>query len=137
MSNVRAMDPNSVARWSPKIDRDLPENERFTIHYKPLRMREEAEIADNQISQVTKGRTSQYSFLLNKSDVKRLERAIVGWDNLPYPAGHKNAGEVVPFSTENIEMIPPEVRQEVLEDLTGRKKLAETEEEELGEAKAV
>ena len=134
MSNVKAMDPNAQMNWVPKIDRELPVEEQLTIIYRPLKMSEEAEISDNQISQIQKGRKSQYKYLVSQADIKRITKAIVDWKNLEYPEGHESAGKPVPYCKENIELIPPEVRTEFVTFLTGRDRISDDEDDDLGEA---
>lgn len=137
MSNVRAMDPKSKLTWVPKVDRQLPESEQFKIFYHPLDMRKDAEITDRQIESISKGKRSKFKYLVSMSDVKRLELCTVGWEGLIYPDEHELAGQAVPFAVENITLIPSEIRREFIEDITGRKKEAESDDEgdeELGEA---
>ena len=139
MSNIKAMDPSSKSKWVPKCDRSLPEAEQFTITYSPLRMKDEANISDDQIQSITKGKKSQYKYQLNRADVKRMELTIKGWDNFEYPTDHDDAGKPVPFSIENIELIPQEIRREYITDITGRENEDDDEEEgdtNLGEAEA-
>lgn len=141
MSNVRAMDPKAVFPWVPKCDRSLPAAEQFQIMYSPLDMRKEAEINDKQLRSITKGKKSEYEYLISQADIKRLELSIKDWKNLPYPENHPDAslrGKPCPFSIENITCIPPDIRKEYIDDITGRAKAAEAEEDEeanLGEAK--
>lgn len=133
MSRVLAMDPNATLKWVPKVDRDLPEKEQFTILYHPLDMRADAKFNDDQIRNITKGRKSKMEYLVNQIDVKRMEEAITGWENFDYPDG-----KPVPFSKENIATIPPEIRGEFVTHITGRDRAKDEEDsdgnEDLGEA---
>lgn len=140
MSNVTAMDPQTQLTWAPKCDKELPSEEQLKIYYNPIDMHKEAKISDAQIKSITKGRKSQYNYLIGQADVQRLVLAIVGWDNFNYPDGHEQAGKPCPYCKENITCLPPEIRQEFIEDLTGRKRLADEEDDndegnDLGEAK--
>ena len=136
MSKVRAMDPEATLPWYPECDEDLPEKDRLTIFYNPLDMHKEAEIADNQIKSVMKGRKSESKYLVNKSDVKRMELSISNWKNFLVPENHPNkelAGKPVPFEKENIRLLPPDIRSEFVGFLTGRDR-DDKEETDLGEA---
>ena len=134
-SNVRAMDPSAQYKWSSKLDKDIPPKERFTILYHPLDMHDEAAIADEQIKSKTKGRTSEYKYLMSRADIKRMELSIIGWENFYYPEEHEEMpGKEVPFSKENIGLIPQGVRAEFVDDLTGRDR-DEDDGIDLGEAR--
>jgi len=140
MSKVLAMDPDVKQWWIPKVEKDEPENEQFRIEYKNLRAKEEARITDNQIESITKGKTSKYKYAVSSADLKRCYLSITGWENFKYPEKHpKKAGENVPFSEENIEMIPPNIRSEFVTFLTKRDEIAtdddDGEGEDLGDAK--
>lgn len=134
MSNVRAMDPNVEQEWVPKIDRDLPRKEQFTIIYRALSRSKAAEIDDAQIRSITKGKRSEYKYLVSQADNKRLDLSIVDWRNLVYPDGHDSEGKFAPYSKENIDLIPPEILKEYVAFLTGRDRIAEEEDDTLGEA---
>ena len=136
MSNVLAMDPTVKLKWSPKIDNDLPEDERFVIIYNHLDMRKAAVVDDEQIRSIQKGKkTSEFKYLVGQADVKRLELSITGWENFIYPKGHPDADKPVPFAPSNITLIPPEIRREFVNFLTGRDREAEEDEgTDLGEA---
>lgn len=140
MSKVRAMDPDATLPWCPECDEDLKEAERLTIFYNPLDMHKEADIADNQIKSVMKGRKSESRYLVNKSDVKRMILSINNWKNFFFPDNHPNkeiAGKAVPFSQENIRLLPPEIRSEFVGFLTGRDRDDEKDDgKDLGEATA-
>ena len=128
MSKVVAMDPTAELKWVPKVDRELPEKDQLKILYHPLNMREDAKLTDEQIKSIQKGKRSEYRYMLQQSDIKRMEMTIIGWENFVYPDGKK-----VPYSLENIAVIPPEIRKEYVEYITGRTREAE-EDDDLGEA---
>jgi hypothetical protein len=128
------MDPTAELSWVPKIDKDVPKKEQFTILYHPLDMRKEAKISDNQIKNIQKGRKSIYEYLVSQADISRMENSIIGWKNFDYPDGGEESGKPVPFSLENIAMIPPEIRREYVTFITGREREANEEDDELGEA---
>jgi hypothetical protein len=131
------MDPKAILPWYPEIDKDLPEAERFTILYSPLDMRDEAQLNDGQIKTVIKGKKSNYEYKINQADVTRLEKSIKGWKNLDYPANHPNkelAGKPAPYCMENIALIPPDIRREYIDFLTGRNR--DEGEDDAGEATA-
>lgn len=131
MSNIRAIDPSAEMEFVPKEDKDLPKSEQLTIIYKQPTMKQMAEINDDQILSKSKGKITNYQYLISRADIRRLEISIVGWKNFLFPKGHAKAEMPVPFSVENITMLPPNVRDEFVDHITGRKKEEETE---LGEA---
>lgn len=139
MSRVLAMDPTVELWWIPKCDRDLPETEQLKIKYKNLSARQEAEINDQQIKSLTKGKTSSYEYRVSMADLKRCELTISGWEGLKYPPEHPTKANMdCPFSKENVGCIPPNIRSEFVDFITKRKEMAEDEEEAsettLGEA---
>jgi len=135
-SNVRAMDPKARYNWSSKLDKDISPTDRFTIIYHPLDMHESAAISDEQIKSKTKGRTSEYKYLMSRADIKRMELSIIDWKNFYYPEDHEEfPGKPVPFSKENIGLIPEGVRAEFVDDLTGRNKDEDEDGIDLGEAR--
>jgi len=138
MSKVLAMDPTVEMYWVPKLDRDLPENEQFRIKYSSLTARQEAEITDNQIRSITKAKLSEYKFAVSSADLKRCEICIKGWENFRYPENHPTKPKQdVPFSKDNIGLIPPNIRAEFVAFITKRDEIASPDEEgkDLGEAK--
>ena len=140
MSKVLAMDPNVDLWWVPKVDRELPENEQFRIKHRNLSAREEARITDNQIRSISKGKLSKMEYSVSSADLERCELTIKGWENFKFPENHPaKAGQEVPFSKDNIGLIPPDIRSEYVDFITKRdSKDTETTEEEgkfLGEAK--
>lgn len=136
MSNVLAMDPTVDLWWTPKCDVKLPENEQLRIQYRHLTAREEAEFSDAQIKSLTKGKHSEYRFLMSSTDLKRCHQTIKGWENFTYPPNHPTkAGKAVPFTDENIDMLPLKIRSEFVDFLTGRDKDDEEGGTDLGEAK--
>ena len=102
MPRVTATDPSVVLKWNTKTDADVPEAERFVIHYSHLDMRQSAEVDDAQFKNIQKKKTSELKYLIGQMDVRRLELAIRNWENLPYPDGHPKAGSTCPYSKENI-----------------------------------
>jgi hypothetical protein len=125
MSHITAMDPTIEATWIPKVDRELAEKEQLQILYKPLDMRTEAKISDDQIQSFQKGRKSEYKYRISQADIRRLEETITGWKNFNYPANYPDtdkANKPVTFSRENIMMLPPETRLEFISFVTGRER---------------
>jgi len=141
MSKVLAMDPTVELWWIPKCDQDEPEDQQFRIKHKYLTARDDAKTSDQMIKSYTKGKISKYEYLISSSDLKRCEMAIVGWVNFKYPENHPTkAGQEVPFSKENIGLIPPNIRSEFITYLTKRDEVesdddGEGEDIDLGEAK--
>jgi len=136
MSNVRAMDPKAISVWSPKIDKSLPDDEKLKIKYHPLDMRQEAAITDEQIKSTSKkSGNSEYKFLSNQADIKRMELMIVDWDNFLYPEGHEKENQPVVFNKENIGLLPLSIRKEFVDEVAGRN-IEDEDEIEVGEAQA-
>jgi len=137
MSNVLAMDPTVIMPWVPKVDNKLPKNQQLTIMYKQLDMKESALFDDDQIKNIQKKKTTEYKYLISQMDIKRIEATIKDWKNFKYPIEHPElSGKDVPFSLENITLLPPEIRREYVNFITGRDRDAE-EGEDLGEAQTV
>ena len=126
------MDPTAEREFVPKEDQKLPKEEQLVIIYKMPDMRKMAEINDNQILSKSKGKITNMQYLVSMADIKRLEISICDWKNFLFPSDHASADQPVPFDVKNITMLPPEVREEFIDFLTGKKKEEETE---LGEAK--
>ena len=136
MSKVLAMDPNVELWWIPKCDRDLPENEQFRLKYRNLTAREDASINDGMISSMTKGKRSEYKYRMSSSDLMRCELTIKGWEMFKYPLDHPTlANKDVPFTKENIGLLPQNIRQEYVSFITKRDEIEDDEGEDLGEAK--
>ena len=137
MSNITAIDPSVERRFVPKADVNLPVDEQLTLIYKQPTMSQMASVTDNQILSKTKGKTTDYKYLISQADIRRVELSLVGWVNFLFPADHpKTPNEVVPFSKENITMLPADIRDEFVNNLTGRDKDDEDKDDELGEAQA-
>jgi len=136
MSHITAMDPSVEYEWIPKQDRKLPKEEQLTVIYHPLDMRQEAEISDEQIKSMTKGKTSEQKYLISQADLKRMELSICGWKNFDYPEHHpEHGGQSVPFSKDRIGLLPQKVRADFVSFLTGRDDEDEDNPLNLGEAK--
>lgn len=139
MSNVLALDP-SVDQWFiPKCDKDLPEDQQFKIKFHYLDARDEAKINDAMIKSISKGKTSKYEYHVTSADLVRCEQSITGWEVFNYPTDHPDVakrGKPVPFSKDNIRLIPSNIRSEYCAFLTKRNEMPEEDEDEikLGEA---
>lgn len=126
MPKILAMDPTVEDMWNSKIDADIAQAERFWIKYHALNMKDEATISDSQFESEQKGKKSNLKYKISMADIKRMELSIVDFGNLTDKNGKK-----VPYSKENITIIPPAVRTEFVTFLTGRDKVELNEEGEL------
>jgi len=139
MSNVTAMDPTVDLWWVPECDKELPEDQQLRLKYRNLPAKKEALITDEQIQSSTKGKTSKYQYRVSMADLKRCEIMIVGWENFNYGSNHPTKkGQPVPFSVDNIGMLPTKIRSEFVTFVTGRDEPEEEEDSiDLGEAEKV
>ena len=114
MPKIVAMDPKKVHTYISRYERDVDSDEQTKFKVRLLTVQESARIKDDlyQVSGV--GRRRQEKLRTGTSELETLKLCLKGWDNLLDAEGNQ-----VPYSHENFSQIPPEIRSEIADYVSG------------------
>jgi len=135
MGQVFAIKPGEVQEYILKNQKDDPVEEQITWLVSNLTVREMADIQDHLFSSTGVGKKRQEQFLLGKQTHLTLRKGLKGWRNFNSkdgtpcewedPTTGRNIDEHNRIIDRNLDKIPPNVRNELSEQMRGEAELGE------------
>lgn len=126
---MKAINPKEIVEFISKEEKDLPQEEKTIFLVKFLTAYQNAKLRDELYDVTGAGKTRKETLKTGSADLKALKMGLKGWKNFKQDVDGKSVD--IPFDGNDVEsmldLIPPNVRNELADFIRGESEANELE----------